>query len=53
MNKTFIEHTAIIKYASTLIVGIDMEKNGDRNFLRLNTHLKISFSCEKPVEMHR
>ena len=29
---------------STLIVGIDMEKNGDRNFLRLNTHLKISFS---------
>ena len=30
-----------------------MEKNGDRKFLRLDTHLKISFSLEKPVEMHR
>ena len=30
-----------------------MEKNGDRNVLRLNTHLKINFSREKPVEMHR
>ena len=30
-----------------------MEKNGDQNFLRLNTHLKISFTWEKPVEMHR
>ena len=30
-----------------------MEKNGDRIILRLNTHLKISFSLEKPVEMHK
>ena len=30
-----------------------MEKNGDRIILRLNTHLKISLSGEKPVEMHR
>ena len=30
-----------------------MEKNGDRNILHLNTHLKINFSWEKPVEMHR
>ena len=30
-----------------------MEKNGDRIILRLNTHLKISFSWEKPVEMYR
>ena len=35
------------------MVGIDMEKNGDQNFLCLNTHLKISFSWEKMVEMHR
>ena len=25
-----------------MIVGIDMEKNGDQIILRLNTHLKIS-----------
>ena len=30
-----------------------MEKNGDQIILRLNTHLKINFSQEKPVEMHR
>ena len=30
-----------------------MEKNGDRIILHLNTHIKISFSREKPVEMHR
>ena len=30
-----------------------MEKNGNQNILHLNTHLKISFSWEKPVEMNR
>ena len=41
----------IIKYDSTYKVGIDI-KNGYQ-LLRLNTHLKLSLSWEKHVEMHR
>ena len=49
--KLEIMSTTIYRYKD-IIVGIDMEK-WQPNLMCLNTHLKISFSREKLVEMHR